>query len=240
LFWFEKVGEVSPSKIQPETLTAIKRGIFRTSQYYELGKNIRWAAEKIDAKRKLSSAVLSRNNAMNSDIHLLWPLYGQNKDILYEYFIPKDKLPEFLESFKTHILNFDINILNVTIREVRQDKLSMLPYAQQDSFALVCLFSQDWTAEDELIMKTFTQKVIDEAIRLNGSFYLPYRLHYTKEQLYKAYPALTNWLEMKKNGILRNYLIASFLNISTHQTMAPDKSGAAKIFAIAKTLFACT
>ncbi len=222
LFWYEKVGDVAPDKIQGESMTAIKRGIFRTSQYYELGKKIRWAAEKIDAKRKLNSGPLSRNNAMNSDIHLLWPLYGQNKDILHEYFIPKDKLPEFLEAFKTQIVKFDMNILNVTIREVRQDKMSLLPYAKQDVFALVCLFSQAQTAEDEFKMKAFTQKVIDEAIRLKGSFYLPYRLHYTKEQVYEAYPALTKWLEIKKQWDPEKIFDSQFFEYIDLPTTSPQ------------------
>lgn len=210
LFCYEKRGETSSDKIQQESMTALKRGVFRTSQYYELGKKIRWAAEKADAKRRLRSGPLSRNNSMNSDIHILWPLYGGEKDILQEYFIPKNRLSEFLATFKTEILSFKMNILNVTIREVKQDTESLLSYAKQDVFALVCLFSQAQTDEDEMKMKAFTQKVVDEAIRLNGSFYLPYRLHYTKEQIYKAYPNLTKWLELKKKWDPENLFDSDF------------------------------
>ena len=91
-----------------------------------------------------------------------------------------------------------MNILNVTIREIQKDKLSLLPYATQDVFGLVLLFSQKKTLEDEKKMKTFTEEVINAALKLEGTFYLPYRLHYTKEQLLKAYPRLPKWLEAKK------------------------------------------
>jgi FAD/FMN-containing dehydrogenase len=91
-----------------------------------------------------------------------------------------------------------MNILNVTIREVRPDNISKLPYARIDTFGLVCLFSQQQSTEDEEKMQQFTQKVIDEVLKLNGTFYLPYRLHYNKHQLLKAYPNILNWLQLKK------------------------------------------
>jgi FAD/FMN-containing dehydrogenase len=197
LFWYEKVENLSSEPLHAESLIAFKRGIFRSSEYFELGKRMRWAAEKIYAKKLMAGGFTSRNNAMNTDVHILWPLYGENKDILHEYFIPKAKLTEFLKMFKQLIVDFDMNILNATIREIRQDKISFLPYAQQDVFAIVCLFSQETTAKDEEKMKQFTETVIDEVIRLKGTFYLPYRLHYTKDQLLKAYPNIIDWIKFK-------------------------------------------
>lgn len=203
LFWYEKTSSTKDESthtqgIKPESFVALKRGIFRISQYFELGKKLRWSAEKFYAEKMSKEGAISRNNAMNTDIHILWPLYGKNKDILHEYFVPKKHLAPFIDALKKRILDFGINVLNVTIREVRRDATSLMAYAKDDVFALVCLFSQKQTPEDEEKMRTFTQKVIDDALKMNGSFYLPYRLHFTKEQLLKAYPSTLDWMVLKK------------------------------------------
>ena len=198
LFWYEKTPQPTSVKLLQESFVAFKRGIFRVSQYLDIGKKLRWSAEKIYAQKKSNAEPISRNNAMNADVHVLWPLYGSNKDILHEYFIPKQHLTEFIQTLKRHILRFDMNILNLTIREVLQDKISLLPYARQDVFGLVCFFSQLQTPQEEGKMERFTQRVINDAVFLGGTFYLPYRLHYTKAQLLKAYPSVIEWVEMKK------------------------------------------
>jgi FAD/FMN-containing dehydrogenase len=190
-------------------LVALKRYIFRLSEISNYGKKIRWELEKAHAKiREKSGTVLSRNDAMNTDIHILWPLYNNSQDILHEYFIPKNNSAAFMRELKKHILNEQVNILNVTVREVSQDKTSGLPYATKDVFAFVCLFSQTTTAEGDEHMKIFTQKVIDSAIKYGGTFYLPYKPHYTKDQLLTAYPSIKSWMSIK-NLHDRNHLFQS-------------------------------
>jgi FAD/FMN-containing dehydrogenase/glycerophosphoryl diester phosphodiesterase len=200
LFWYETQKTFTQKNdIGSEKLIAIKRSIFRLSEYHNLGKKLRWQAEKTYTKMLAEKqTLLSRNDAMNTDIHILWPLYGKNKDVLHEYFIPKKYVSQFIQKLKTHVIAYNINILNVTIREVKNDDMSSLPYAKKDVYGLVCLFSQEQTLEDEKKMKIFTQAVIDDALTLNGTFYLPYRLHYTTKQLLSSYPEINRWMELKK------------------------------------------
>lgn len=189
---------ITENPIQGENLIPLKRAVFRLSQYHNAGKKLRWFSEKAYSMLVSNKQVMSRNNAMNSDIHILWPLYGNSKDILHEYFIPKHLLSNFIQKLKENILKYKINILNVTIREVKKDTLSLLPYATENMFALVCLFSQDNTRADEENMQKFTKANIDDALALHGNFYLPYRLHYTKQQLLKAYPNIRKWISLKQ------------------------------------------
>jgi FAD/FMN-containing dehydrogenase/glycerophosphoryl diester phosphodiesterase len=200
LFWYEtQKNFAEENDISPEKLIAIKRSIFRFSEYHNLAKKLRWQAEKTYTKMLAEKpTLLSRNDAMNTDIHSIWPLYGKNKDILHEYFIPKKHVSQFIQKLKVHVIAHNINILNVTIREVKKDATSSLPYAKQDVYGLVCLFSQGQTPEDEEKMKRFTQAVIEDALTVNGTFYLPYRLHYTPEQLLSAYPEIKSWINLKK------------------------------------------
>ena len=199
LFWYETHQPYAHNTtLTPEKLIALKRIIFRGSQYHDLGKKLRWLAEKWYAQWHAKNKTLfSRNEVMNSDIHILWPLYGTKKDILHEYFVPKKYFHSFVSKLKSHITRHRMNVLNVTVREVKKDTISYLPYAKQDVYGLVCLFSQGQTREEEEKMQTFTQEMIDEIIKLGGTFYLPYRLHYTDHQLLSAYPEIKTWVNLK-------------------------------------------
>lgn len=224
LFWYENQGtSAQKNEISPEPLVALKRSIFRLSEYHNLGKKLRWQSEKAYTKTlSAKETLMSRNDAMNTDIHILWPLYGKNKDILHEYFIPKNHVYDFIQKLKLHTLAYGANLLNVTLREVKTDSTSCLPYAKQDSYGLVCLFSQGKTIEDEEKMKQFTQAVIDDALALNGTFYLPYRLHYRANQLLTAYPEIKSWIELKKKydpNLLFQSEFFQYLNrILNHET----------------------
>ena len=43
-----------------------------------------------------------------------------------------------------------------------------------------------------------TQEMIDAVIASGGRYYLPYRLHATKEQFLKAYPQATEFFQLKR------------------------------------------
>ncbi len=211
IFWYEKVGKKSSNLISTEPLIALKRFIFRNSEYTPWGKSLRWKAEQFFTKVMSHLSPVSRNSAMNTDIHILWHLYGKNKDILQEYFIPKNKLNAFLKSLKLLIFSYNMNLLNATIREVKKDELSLLPYASQDMFGIVLLFSQGRTFQEEEKMKRFTKEAIDAALNVKGTFYLTYRLHYTKKQLLKAYPSLQTWMNIKRKWDPQEIFSSQFL-----------------------------
>jgi FAD/FMN-containing dehydrogenase/glycerophosphoryl diester phosphodiesterase len=206
LFWYAnnhddrnlEVSIIESKEIEPENLIALKRSIFRFSEYTDLGKKIRWQAEKLYAFWRNKKSYMRRSDAMNTDIHILWSLYGQSVDVLHEYFVPKDKIVLFLEVLKKQIQKYDMNILNVTIREVRKDIVSLLPYAKQDVFGFVCLFSQDNKVDSDKKMKEFTRSLIGEVLELDGTFYLPYSLDYTSDQLIRSYPNIKEWMLLKK------------------------------------------
>lgn len=216
LFWFETETSNSPDRIQDEKWIPLKREVFRFSQYSDVGKKLRWTAEKFYAKHLLSARPLSRNNAMNADIHVLWPIYQTSTDILHEYFIPIDQLDSFLQAFRKLVLDNHINLLNMTLREVRQDKITLMPYAQKDVIALVCFYAQEKGAAAEKEMIKFTQQTIDTAFKHGGSFYLPYRLHYTKEQFLKAYPHAPEFMALKKKWDPQTIFTSEFFNYWRH------------------------
>ena len=86
----------------------------------------------------------------------------------------------------------------MTLRYVDADSSSVLAYAPQPRIAAVMLFVQKRTAEADDDMRAMTVKLIDRTLAIGGSYYLPYRLHATREQLRAAYPRLDEFVAAKR------------------------------------------
>ena len=90
------------------------------------------------------------------------------------------------------------NLINVTIRIVHKDTVTALPYAREDMFAYVLYFNQKFNDRESQILQKTTTDLIDLALGLNGTYYLPYQLFYSPVQLRKAYPDFDRFLTAKK------------------------------------------
>ena len=122
----------------------------------------------------------------------------EDTNILQEYFIPQEKMTEFVDGLRQVVNNDEANLLNVTIRIVHKDLITALPYAKQNMFAFVLYFNQRLDeAESKRLQKT-TLDLVEVALRLGGTFYLPYQLYYSAEQLHRAYPEITGFFAAKK------------------------------------------
>ena len=95
-----------------------------------------------------------------------------------------------------------------------KDDDAFLAYADKEVFGFVMLYNQkkDVAAENE--MRILTRRLIDIAISLDGKYYLPYRLHATREQMYAAYPQSQLFFQFKKiydpGEIFRNQFYESY------------------------------
>jgi FAD/FMN-containing dehydrogenase len=122
----------------------------------------------------------------------------KDTDILQEYFVPQDKMPEFVDGLRRVVERNGANLLNVTIRVVHTDAVSALPYAKQDMFAYVLYFNQELNQRQSQIVRQTTIDLVDLAVGLQGTFYLPYQLYYSSEQLHRAYPEIDAFFAEKK------------------------------------------
>lgn len=175
----------------------LRRTVFRGSANSDYGKNLRWKAEKWGAQL-VSGKSFSRNQLINESVDVFQNTTSGYADILHEYFIPKDSVARFIEVLKAVVPAYKVDLLNITLRNVEKDEDSYLCYAREEVFGFVMLYNQALTPEAEAAMKALTQKLVDEAIALRGTYYLPYRLHATREQLYRAYPRADSFFLKKK------------------------------------------
>lgn len=189
-----------PTVIEPlkeGTLTFVRRTVFRGSANNDYGKNLRWKAEKFGASQ-IDGKKFSRNNLLNEGVEVFQNRDTGYTDILHEYFIPKAAVISFIDSLRRIIPAYKVDLLNITVRNVKKDEDVFLRYANEEVFGFVMLFNQAKTTEADNEMKMATQKMIDAAISLKGVYYLPYRLHATKEQMHAAYPQAKDFFLLKK------------------------------------------
>ncbi|WP_254433833.1 hypothetical protein [Acinetobacter sp. Marseille-Q1618] len=71
-------------------------------------------------------------------------------------------------------------------------------YTREDVFGLVFLFNQKKTAEQEQDMQGLTNQILDAALKNKGSYYLPYRLHISREKMRSAYPQADEFFALKE------------------------------------------
>jgi len=177
--------------------TALRRTVFRGSANSAYGKNLRWRMEKFMSSW-ISGREFSRNQLLNESVEVFENSDTVYTDILHEYFIPRDSVSEFIKGLKKIIPQHKVDLLNITVRNVKTDQDAYLRYANEEVFGFVMLFNQAKNNEAEIEMKSLTQELVDLAISLRGTYYLPYSLHATKEQMYKAYPQAKSFFELKK------------------------------------------
>lgn len=200
----------SVPSLKQEELDWLGRLVINFSKTGGLGRRIRWALEK-RLEPRLHPCIVSRNQAMNAKEPCLVSRnqemydamgYLQNRlpdtDILQEYFIVPEKMPDFIDGLREVVQRDGANLLNVTIRIVHQDKITALPYAKQDMLAFVLYFNQKLNDEESRRLQKTTVDLIDLAIRLEGTYYLPYQLYYSPEQLRGAYPEIDEFFAAKK------------------------------------------
>jgi FAD/FMN-containing dehydrogenase len=195
--------------LEPAQHNTLDRFIINFSKTGGLGRWLRWTLEKY-AEPRLHNCV-TRNQAMNQKGECLATrneemyddmAYLKNRlrdtDILQEYFVPYERMPEFVDGLREVVQRNRANLLNVTIRTVHKDAITALPYAREDMFGFVLYFNVKFNEQDNEILKKTTTDLVDIAEKNGGTFYLPYQLFYSREQLQKSYPNIDAFFAMKR------------------------------------------
>ncbi|MFD2554810.1 FAD-binding oxidoreductase [Sphingobacterium tabacisoli] len=195
LNYFEEVQTDIPT-LQQTKSTETQRLVFRGSVGSEYGKRLRWDLET--GKNKISkNEIYSRNELLNDHVSLIENKDTSSTDLLQEYFIPERHFNHFIQDIKPILKKSTIDLLNITIRGVREDRDSYLNYAKEDVYGFVILFNQKKTKEQEEAMRELTNELVDAALKNEGTFYLPYRLHIDREKMRKAYPQADSFFDLK-------------------------------------------
>ncbi|NIF04586.1 FAD-binding oxidoreductase [Chryseobacterium sp. Tr-659] len=196
--YFEKVNENPlPLPLQNAKNEETKRLVFRSTVNSEYGKRLRWDLET-GMNKITKNAVYSRNELLNDHVSLIENKDPNSTDLLQEYFIPERNFSQFIKEIKPVLKNSGLDLLNITIRAVNKDEDSYMNYARENVFGFVFLFNQKKTDNQEEAMRILTNHLVDIALKNEGTFYLPYRLHIGKEKMRKVYPQAESFFELKR------------------------------------------
>ncbi len=191
---------VAPAKIEnnislkSESFIKFRRLVFNLARKNHIGREIKWLAEKY-LQSYLQANRATRNAIMHRSYAYLKNNFKDNTDVLQEYFLPKDKMFQFLEGLGEILNKNSVVTRNVEIRLVYKDNL-LLDYAHGDWLAFVLYLNFDVDEKDKIML--VHSRLIDLSQSLGGSFYLPYLLSATREQVDRSYPHLHKFLELKR------------------------------------------
>jgi FAD/FMN-containing dehydrogenase len=117
--------------------------------------------------------------------------------VLQEYFVPVEHFLAFARGMAGILRTHGVNALNVSIRHSPEDRTSLLRWAAGEVFCFVLYYKQRTHAGANRAVEAWAQKLIDLAIGLGGRYYLPYRLHATRQQFQRAYPEAEMFRQLK-------------------------------------------
>lgn len=177
---------------------------------YGREQSLIWAASELpfgdDVRdRKLTQPqvrqhpVVWRNREASLDTDSLEPRTRMfSTYLLQEYFIPVERFAAFAGELRRILIAHDVHALNVSIRHSPADPGTLLRWAPREVFSFVLYYKQRssrWADEDSA---QWTRRLIAAALANGGRYYLPYRLHATKEQFARAYPEAERFAALKQ------------------------------------------
>jgi FAD/FMN-containing dehydrogenase len=118
--------------------------------------------------------------------------------LIGEQFVPPERITEFLERARAVLRETGVEDIYGTIRAIRRDETSFLPWASQDFACVIFNLRTSHTATGiERTHETF-RKLTDVSLDLGGGFYLTYHRAATADQVIRAYPRFRDFLAMKE------------------------------------------
>lgn len=140
-----------------------------------------------------------RNYEAGYDVLELEPKSRQDSTyVLQEYFVGVKKVDEFTDIMAEIFTRHKVNVINVSLRHARADNGSLLAWAKEEAFAFVVWYKQGTTEVEKNKVGVWTRELVDGALSLGGSYYLPYQAHATAEQFHRAYPNAVKLFELKQ------------------------------------------
>ncbi|MGQ0603879.1 MAG: FAD-binding protein [Anaerolineales bacterium] len=214
IFYTYMQQEVTEAEIPPlgeVSSVGLRRFVINFSKLGDIPMRIKWFLEKYVEPRMEACTVVSRNQAqaegeaclvsrnepMHDSVTYLRNTLKGETDILHEYFIPRGQFITFVDGLRRIITDHKANPLNASVRVVHAED-NFLSYAPADAFSIVLYINQTTDKAGHAKMHKLTGELIDLTAEVGGRFFLPYQLHYTSEQLERAYPEIRAFFAAKR------------------------------------------
>jgi FAD/FMN-containing dehydrogenase/SAM-dependent methyltransferase len=118
--------------------------------------------------------------------------------VLQEYFVPRERLMEFVPKMAAVLARHKVNTINISIRHALGDPGTLLAWARGETFAFVLYHKQRTRDNAKERVGVWTRELIDAVLECGGTYYLPYQLHATHVQFHRAYPGARDLFALKR------------------------------------------
>ncbi|MDP9522898.1 FAD-binding oxidoreductase [Pseudomonas putida] len=189
-------------------LTVAER-LVAPGQSFKINQAIMWSVTKlpggpmirkdvIDPLRYFNQPVVRRNYEASADVASLGPIATRNGTYaLQEYFVPVAQFNAFVKQIAAILRAHRVDAVNISIRHAPADPDSFMSWAREEVFSFVLYYWQRVGVDDREEVGIWTRELINAALLLGGTYYLPYQLHATQEQFSSAYPNARRLLALK-------------------------------------------
>jgi len=189
----------TPSRLQP----------LRKS--YPLHQYFLWAVSETPLGKERREKIIDPILYMRKKVH--WRNYEAGYDaaeleppsrmhrtyVLQEYFVPVERLEEFVPKMAEILQRHRVNAINISIRHAMPDEHTLLNWAPVETFAFVLYYKQRTRDSAKARVAVWTRELIDAAISVGGKYYLPYQPHARHDQFHRAYPRASQLFDLKRN-----------------------------------------
>lgn len=118
-------------------------------------------------------------------------------EAITELYVPRDSLECFMCDAREDFRKHDVDVIYGTVRFIRRDDESFLPWARQDYACIIFNLHTEHTPEGIAQSADTFRRLIDYAIRHGGSYYLTYHRFARKDQVLACYPQFPAFLQKK-------------------------------------------
>jgi FAD/FMN-containing dehydrogenase/uncharacterized membrane protein YhaH (DUF805 family)/SAM-dependent methyltransferase len=196
--WAETKDAVTVSdRLQPHRrVFALEKYVYWAISEMPWGK---WRREfLIDPLLFARRTVRWRNYEAGYDVaELEPPSRKQRTYVLQEYFVPVERFDDFVPKMAEILHRHRVNVINVSVRHALADPGSLLAWAKGETFAFVLYYKQRTRENARVRVGVWTRELIEAALAVGGTYYLPYQPHATHEQFHRAYPRAKELFALK-------------------------------------------
>ncbi len=122
----------------------------------------------------------------------------RGSEVITELYVPRPRLADFMGEAAADFRANRVDPVYGTVRLIRKDDETHLPWAREDYACVIFNLHVAHDAAGAAHAAAAFRRLIDMAIRRNGSFYLTYHRHATRAQVEACYPRFREFLRLKR------------------------------------------
>jgi len=122
----------------------------------------------------------------------------RGSEMISEYYVPRERLADFLHSAREHLRACRANVIYGTVRLIERETDTALGWARESWACIVFNLHVDHTPVNISRAGSAFRGLVDCVFAFDGSYYLTYHRWATREQALAAHPALPDFLAYKR------------------------------------------